>query len=109
MHEQVTVAIEVVPHTGCPALGLALEPEVGVLQLQRPVDLLQGHRGTSLRQRIEDEHSIVVRRLGQILRRVSRLRRIIGRRRTRGLALLDWWRLDVFLGSLLGRELTTFC
>jgi hypothetical protein len=80
VHEQMAVAIEVMSHTGCPALGLTLEAEIRILQFQGPVNLLQRHWRASFRQSIKDENSVVVRRLGQILLCVSRLRRIVGRR-----------------------------
>lgn len=66
MHEQMTVAVEIVSNTGCPTLCLALEAEIGILELQGTIDLLQRHWSTSLRESIEDEHRVIVRRLGQI-------------------------------------------
>lgn len=40
MHEEMTVAVEIMPYARCPALRLALKAEVRVFELQRPVDLL---------------------------------------------------------------------
>lgn len=49
VHEQMAIAIEVVPHTGCPSFCLALEAEVWILQFQCTIDLLQRHRVSSFR------------------------------------------------------------
>lgn len=73
-----TVAVQVVSYTRCPALRLTLEAEVRILQFQRTVDLLQRHWRASFRQSIKDENGVVVRGLCQILGIVSRLRRIVG-------------------------------
>lgn len=97
------IAIQVMPYTGRPTLSLALESKIRILQFQRPVNLLQRHRCPRIRKRIENENSVVVRRLGQILWRISRLGRIVRRRRTRGLALLGR-RHFVLLGALIHRH-----
>lgn len=80
MHEEVTVAVEIMPHTRCPALGLTFEAEVGVFKLQRPVDLLQRHWRGGFGESIKDENRIVIRRFSQVFRRIRRLWWIIGGR-----------------------------
>lgn len=80
MHEKVTVAVEIMPYTRRPALGLALEAEVRVLELQRPVDLLQRHWRGGFGESIKYKNRIVIRRLSQVFRCIRRLWWIIGRR-----------------------------
>ena len=81
VHEQMAVAVEIVPYTGRPSFRLAFEPEIGVLEFQSPVDLLEGHGCTGLGESIEDKNRIIVWRFCEILRRVGRFGRIVGRRR----------------------------
>lgn len=78
MHEEMTIAIEVMSHTRRPAFGFTLEPEVWVFQLQRAVDLLERHRSTRLSEGIKDKHSIVVWRFGQIFGCVGGFGWIVG-------------------------------
>lgn len=101
------VAVEIVPYTGRPTFRLAFEAEVRILEFQGTVDLLESHGGTSLRERIENKHRVIVWWLREIFWRVGRFGGIVGGWRPGWLALFDGRSLDELLGSVLHGELAS--